>query len=412
MGMVDVTELTPGQILESNVVTPNGRLILPKGIALTPSHIAFLHKWGIARVQVQGDRDEDKEVNHELLNRIENYLAPLYACNDMEDPVTRAVYEHAVRRLLARCSSGWIIPEKEPSLPVNDGQLLDSFFAGEFSLQDLVKHDVKLASFPDIYFKIHKAINTPKSTAHYLAGIISMDPSLSAKLLKIVNSPFYGLKSRVDTISRAVAMVGLNELSTLALGISAINAFRDIPRELVDMRSVWAHCVAVGVLARHLGKNFPELSREGLFVCGLLHDIGRLVMFRRLPAISTEAIIYAQSNLLPLVEAERDLLGFEHAQIGAAIFKAWELPEFIAQPIGGHHQDDCFDSLLPAIVHLADFIAIAMAFSEKGSLIAPPLSARACDTVKLTPETLDEILPQAQEEFETIVSAFFAPGQS
>ncbi len=106
-----------------------------------------------------------------------------------------------------------------------------------------------------------------------------------------------------------------NELSTLALGISAIKVFKDIPGELVDMRSFWTHSVAVGVLAKHLGKKFPEISGERLFVSGLLHDIGRLVMFRRLPAISTEAIIYAHSN--------------------------------------------------------------AMAFSEKGSLIAPPLSSTA-----------------------------------
>lgn len=412
MGMVDVTELNPGQVLESNVVTPNGRLILPRGIALTSEHIAFLHKWGIARVHIQNQESEPLEVGQELISRIENYLAPFYACNDIDEPVTRAIYEHGIKRLAFKCQQGWTIPRKDPNLPVNDGNLLDSFFAGEFSLDDLVRHDVELSSFPDIYFKIHRAINSPHSTAEYLAGIISKDPSLSAKLLRIVNSPFYGLKSRVDSITRAVALVGVNELSTLALGISAINAFKDIPDELVDMRSFWTHSVAVGVLAKHLGNNFPEISGERLFVAGLLHDIGRLVMFRRLPAISMETIIYAQSNLLPLVEAERDLLGFDHARVGIALAKAWKLPQYLAHPLGGHHREDCLGSPTTAIVHLADFMAIAMAFSEKGSLIAPPLSPTACKTAGLAPEKLEKILSRAEEEFENIVDIFFARGRS
>ena len=412
MGMVDVKELSPGQILEDNVVTPNGRLLLPRGISLTPDHIAFLRKWGIARVQVQSPDSEPVEVSQELINKVENYLAPFYACNNIEDPFTRAVYEHGVKRLTHKCSQGWTIPRKDPNLPVNDGNLLDTFYAGELTLDALVEHDVELSSFPDIYFKIHKAINSPKSTADYLANIISKDPSLSAKLLRIVNSPFYSLKSRVNSISRAVALVGVNELSTLALGISAINVFRDIPGELVDMRSFWTHSVAVGVLAKHLGNRFPEISGEGLFVAGLLHDIGRLVMFRRLPVISTEAIIYAQSNLLPLVEAERDLLGFDHAGIGAELVKKWKLPRHIADSLGGHHREDCFNSPMTALVHLADFMAIAMAFSEKGSLIAPPLSPTACQTAGLAPEKLETILSSAEEEYENIVDIFSAPGRN
>jgi len=407
VGMVDVTELNPGQVLESSVVTPNGRLLLPGGMTLTREHIAFLHKWGIARVHVQNQEGEPAALDQDLINAIESYLTPFYACNDIEEPVTRAVYEHAVKRLALKCQQGWTIPRKEPNLPVNDGNLLDSFYAGEFSLKDLVNHDVELSSFPDIYFKIHRAINSPHSTAEYLAGIISKDPSLSAKLLRIVNSPFYGLTSRVDSITRAVALVGVNELSTLALGISAISAFKDIPGELVDMRSFWTHSVAVGVLSRHLGRDFPEISGERLFVAGLLHDIGRLVMFRRLPAISTEAIIYAQSNLLPLVEAERDFLGFDHGLIGAALVKSWKLPQYLAHPLGGHHREDCLGSPMTAMVHLADFLAIAMAFSQKGSLIAPPLSPSACKTAGLTPEKLENIISGAEEEFENIVDIYF-----
>ncbi len=413
MGMMDVKNLSPGLVLENSVVTPNGRLILPEGVVLTQEHIAYLNRWGISRVQVKKESpvsenpDPTTTLSPETQAKIENFLVPVFACNDLEEDLVQVVFEMGVRRLGQKCASGWKLPQKKVNLPVNDGSLRDIFYAGEFGFWDLIHQDVELASFPDIYFKIHKALNSPQSSADYLARIISQDPSLSAKLLRLVNSPFYGLRTQVDSISRAVAMVGANELTTLALGVSAINAFRDIPEELIDMRAFWSHSVATGILAKHLGSQLAGVSAERLFVAGLLHDIGRLVMFRRLPAISAETIIYAQSNLLPQVEAERDILGFDHGQVGAGLVRSWNLPKFLTLMIGGHHLDKHLSRPEVAVVHLADFLAICLVFSEKGSMIAPKLSHEACKAVQLDRGKLEEILPVAEKEFADVVGVFY-----
>ncbi|WP_028573783.1 HDOD domain-containing protein [Desulfonatronovibrio hydrogenovorans] len=410
MAMEDVQDQAVGRILAEDIVTPNGRLILPQGTVLSGNHISYLKKWGISRINLErlpGPKEYGHGIRAMLEEAAEGLLSPMYACNDYQNPMVRATYHAGLGRMVERAVSGWNIPRKGVSLPVNDGRFQDLFFMGEFTLDDVISHEVELASFPDIYFKVNEAINSSKSDADYLARIISSDVSLCAKLLKLVNSPFYGLSTRVDSVSRAIALLGADELSTLALGISAISAFQDIPEELIDMKSFWTHSVAVGILARHLGGEIPGLSGERLFVGGLLHDMGRLVLFKKLPAASTEALIYSQTNLLPMVEAERDIFGFDHAMAGLMLARAWNLPEFLQDQIGGHHDSGDLTSLEAAITHLADFLAIGLVFADKGSLILPPLNDSALKLTGLTPEGLEKILPDVEREFNEIVGIFF-----
>ncbi len=408
--MKNFTDLVPGLTLAQDILTPNGRLILPRGTLLTDRHIDYLKRWGIARVNItekRGIHIEPGEVLGMLTEEIEGFLAPIFARNDLQHPLVSAVYRLGVERLRGKAMDGWKPPRKGASLPVSDHRFKDEFFAGDYSLKELIRHEVQLSSFPDIYFKISQAINSPLSNADYLARVISSDVSVCAKLLRMVNSPFFGMPSRVDSVSRAIALVGADELSTLAMGISAISAFKDIPENLVDMKAFWTHSLAVGIISRRLGEDMPEVAKEKIFVGGLLHDIGKLIIFKKLPEASKEVIINSQTNLLPAHQSEQEILGFDHARAGSLLAGAWSLPDFLRDQIKGHHDTGKMISREAAIIHLADFLAIGLVFAEKGSIILPALNPSSLKMVKLGPENLKDVLTDVEQEFKEISAIFF-----
>lgn len=410
MGMLDTKELAPGMIVGEDVTTPGGRLILSSGTKLEDRHIRFLQRWGISRVNIQGEIDPGAlsydQISAQTLSELEGYLNPCFACNDINDPLIRKVYDIGLAHLVHKAASGWKIQKKDPFVPVNEGNLSDIFIKGEGTPTDLVRHEVELVSFPDIYFRIREAIDQKNASADKIAEVVSKDTSLSAKLLRLVNSPFYGLRERIGSISRAVTLIGAQELSSLALGISAINAFKDIPEDLVDMRSFWMHSLAVGILAKKIAKRLGSRELEKFFVAGMLHDMGRLIMFKKLPVASTEAIRYSYYNLLPLVEAERDVIGFEHSAVGAMLVRAWRLPKYLEELLYMHHSAQSFKSRAAAVIHLADFLAIGMQFVEKGSLIVPILNKHAWELSGLALDDLEPLALEAQGELADTCSVF------
>ncbi len=410
MAVLDIQEVRPGMILEKDMTTPGGRLILSGGTLLEDKHIRFLQRWGISRINVccedSGNSFSYEDLSEEDLAELESYLNPCFACNDLSDPVVQKVYNIGLTRLAHKMANGWELDKKDPFIPVNDGHMSDLFVGGEGNPADLVRHEVELVSFPDIYFKIRKAIDQKNASAGDIARVVCQDTSLSAKLLRLVNSPFYGLRDRVGSISRAVTLIGAQELSSLALGISAVNAFKDIPEELVDMRSFWMHSMAVGILAKKIAEGLKARDVEKFFVGGMLHDMGRLILFKKLPVASTEAIRYSYYNLLPLVEAEKDVIGFDHAAIGAMLVRAWNLPKYLEELIYMHHSSKSFKGRATAIIHMADFLAIGMQFVEKGSLILPILNKHAWELSGLTPEGLENLSDTVQEEFSEAYQIF------
>jgi len=402
MGVLHTKDIRPGMILDGDVTTPGGRLILSGGLELEDKHIRFLQRWGISRVNIRGEKAQNgfgsDSFSEKDLSELEGFINPCFACNDMTDPVVQKIYDIGLARLAFKADAGWKLNKKDPFIPVNDGHFSDMFAKGEGSPADLIRHEVELVSFPDIYFKIREAIDQKNANADKIAEVVSKDTSLSAKLLRLVNSPFYGLRDRVGSISRAVTLIGAQELSSLALGISAINAFKDIPEELVDMRSFWLHSMSVGILSKNIAHRLGSKAVEKFFVAGMLHDVGRLIMFKKLPVASTEAIRYSYYNLLPLVEAEKDVVGFEHTVLGAMLVRAWHLPRYLEELLYMHHSNKSFKSRATAIVHLADFLAIGMQFVDKGSLILPLLNKHAWELSGLGLKDLDALSREAEQE--------------
>jgi HD-like signal output (HDOD) protein len=351
--------------LAADLHGPDGKTVLPKGAVLPASHLQSLRARGVTKALIaQGEEAEgDTTVPQELLEKSENFLTPHFFANDLGHPAIEALHGLAVMRLAAALAKGQSLPADIPPNPRAES-MSDLFFRTEGGARDIVSSEVKLASFPDIYFKIRRVLDSPTSSAAQVADVISKDTSLSAKLLKLVNSPFYGLPQRIDAISRAVMVIGGQEISTLALGISAINAFKDIPPELLNMRTFWEHSVAVGVFARVLGKAAGHNAAERLFVSGILHDIGRLIIYKKLPHAAVEAIYYAKANQVPLYVAENEVIGFTHPLVGGLLLRAWKFPEPLVANVSCHHKPSaCPGNIEPSILHLADIMAVARCIS-------------------------------------------------
>ncbi|OOG25589.1 phosphohydrolase [Thioalkalivibrio denitrificans] len=215
-----------------------------------------------------------------------------------------------------------------------------------------------LVSPPEIVIRLRQAIDAQDSTSESLAAIVMQDPNLSARILHIANSAMYGLNHRVETVSRAISIIGQRALYHLALAVTASQTFSKLPSELVNVAVFWRHSVFTALIARNLAQRCHVLHPERLFVAGLLHDLGSLVLYQRYPDILRESLLTARGNEDVVAQQERELIGFDHAEVGGALLELWGLPESLQQAVAFHHRPGAAANTIEvAIVHMADTLA-------------------------------------------------------
>uniref|UniRef100_I2PYH0 Putative domain HDIG-containing protein n=1 Tax=Desulfovibrio sp. U5L TaxID=596152 RepID=I2PYH0_9BACT len=422
--------LSAGLTLAEPLCRADGVLLLPRGALLTERHLALFPVWGIeAAAVVLGDAAateagagsdgcdapdeaaalEAFQADPETLAAVDALLRPRFVHAALSEAVMSRLYalrlSRAARQLARRgpaalAPPGPVPPESLPPLP-------DGPPPGPMTI---IESDPKLTSLPDVFVRINEVLNDAHSTAKEAAEVIGMDTSLSAKLLTVVNSAFYGFPVKVDTLSRAVTIVGSRQLTTLALGISVISIFKDLPGCLVDMRSFWKHSISCGVVASALAGPDTEVDVERLFVAGLLHDVGRLVLYRGLPRHAAHTLALARAEGILLRDAERRTLGFDHATLAGMLLRKWRFPESLEKAVRHHHGGPTHMGLvLPAIVHTADVVTAALDLGSSGEAYVPPLSPVAWTTVGLAPERIADVVAAADVQIEDIIKAFL-PG--
>jgi len=228
-------------------------------------------------------------------------------------------------------------------------------------IQDLLDDVEHLISLPAAYVKINELIEDPASTADQIAHVITQDVALTARLLRVANSPLYGFSTQVDTVSRAVTVLGTQQVRDLALATSASKTFKGIPNDLVSMESFWEHSILCALCARTLAMECLKRQREAVFVAGLLHDIGQLVLYHLLPDLSRQTLEACLDgpNELESQEAEREIIGFDHAEVGGELAHRWSLPTNLQECIAYHHDPAQAKQsrVETAIVHIANSIA-------------------------------------------------------
>ncbi len=279
-------------------------------------------------------------------------------------------------------------------------------------IQELVNNASNLISLPEVSLRVNEIANDPDSTADDMAAVITQDPALVVRLLKIANSAYYGLSNEVETISRAVAILGTNKIRDLVLSTSASKAFEGIPNNLITMQDFWHHSLYCGLLAQILAKKSKKTNTESIFIAGLLHDIGQLLMFNQLPEKSHEAILLLMegSEELETFEAEQHVFGFDHTQVGAALIKSWKLSPILEECIEFHHSPQNAKSFPAevALINIANAVAVMADFdsmSEEDEI--PTINPVSWELTGLTKDDLPEAIKKAQDEIKEIESVLF-----
>jgi putative nucleotidyltransferase with HDIG domain len=269
-----------------------------------------------------------------------------------------------------------------------------------------------LVSPPDICIRIFELMEDDGVSAQELGDVICRDPSLTARLLRIVNSPFYGFSRRIDTVSRAVAVIGSSELYNLVVAAAATTSFSRIPNFIVNIDTFWRHGVYCGIIARDLARQCRVLHPERLFIAGLLHDIGSLIVYHREPETIRDLLLSAQGDETTLSRRERAAFGFDHADLGALLLDQWHLPSNLVDAVRHHHEPAGTGKmhLETAILHVADAISN---HSEQGAFYASPSARLLSDGtawralgIDPEPEFVNSVMERAREQYRLAVDLF------
>lgn len=263
------------------------------------------------------------------------------------------------------------------------------------SFEQQLDQVTELISLPEVYLKISLLMDDPHSTVDDFADVIRFDPNLSLTVLKVVNSAFYGFSGQIDSIARAVNMIGIGQLHIIALSVSAISALDalEYPEDLIPLKTFWRTSLFSGVLSRTLSLQQNIRNSERLFVTGLLHEIGHLVLYTKFPELARTAIQLAQKNSLQIHEAEQQVINCHYGVIGAKLMGKWNLPhEFQVitrfQPVPDKATELTKETAILNIAHAYAHKQYARPDSEVEQLIHPS----AWNEAQVTAETVEQIL--------------------
>jgi putative nucleotidyltransferase with HDIG domain len=268
---------------------------------------------------------------------------------------------------------------------------------------NLIRNIKEFSTLPTVYSTLVDVLADPKSTTQDVSNIIACDQASTTKVLKVVNSPFYGFSGQIDTISRAIVILGFNEIYNLILGSYLMDFF--LKKDAVlDFRPIdfWGHSIAVGIASRLIGQTLGLPKQENFFVTGVLHDIGKLVFFEFSEDRFAAALALSQRTQQPLHSAEMTVFGIDHSETGALLAEKWRFPSSIIQAIR-HHQTGIVpgkNEELTATVHLANVFCRALELGYPGDDFIPQPNPEALKIIKAQSNLLKEITPSLLQNYE------------
>jgi putative nucleotidyltransferase with HDIG domain len=262
----------------------------------------------------------------------------------------------------------------------------------------------KLPSLPFIVSTLNDLIRNPNTSASDIHKVIMKDQALSARVLKLVNSAFYGFSERISSISHAIVILGFNTVKNVALTASVLNMFGGSETkdgENFDRKAFWIHSLAVAGTAKLIASRVRLPSAEDIFVAGLMHDIGKLVLDQFVHEQFVEVLKVVKEKNIHIKEAENEVLdGVNHCQVGAWLATRWKLPTALVQMIGFHHRPALDDQFLKPVscVHLADILVRTLGIGNGGDNTVPQICPEAWEALGLSFDDLSAIFTAMEDE--------------
>lgn len=206
-------------------------------------------------------------------------------------------------------------------------------------LKSLVAQLRSLPSLPTLYFRIMEALASPDTSLEQIGGIIASDPSMTAKILQLVNSAFFGIARRISNPVEAVQFLGVGRVRSLVLSLHVFSCFDQAHLKNFSIDAVWKHSMSTALVAQKIGR-LQKMDRSAIdetYVAGMLHDIGKVLLAASLPDLYSKAVELSTAEKMPLADAEREIFGVSHAQVGAYLLGLWGLPITIVEAVAFHH---------------------------------------------------------------------------
>ena len=197
----------------------------------------------------------------------------------------------------------------------------------------LLNSNTELVSLPEIVFQLNEMVNDSNCSAADIGEVINKDAGLTMRLLKIVNSPFYGFPSSIETISMAITVMGIRQLRDLVFSTCVISKYSKIPSDILNPDSFWSHSIATATTAQLIAKKVNLSNSEYLFTCGILHDIGLLIMALAAPATTRQVLELSKDSNKPSHDLQLNVFGFSQGELAAALIRKWRLPDSFIEPI-------------------------------------------------------------------------------
>ncbi|MCU7922146.1 MAG: HDOD domain-containing protein [Candidatus Thiodiazotropha sp. (ex Dulcina madagascariensis)] len=273
------------------------------------------------------------------------------------------------------------------------------------TLWEKVTNNCKLISLPQAYLQLKAVIDDPEYQLEDVADAIRNDPALTTRVLKLVNSPYFGLSSRIDTVFRAVTLLGTQQIHDLALATSVAEALSKRSSPDLDMHLFWRRSVYCGLCAQALAQRLGVMDSERLFVSGLLFDLGHMILYQSVPELAHQALLQSQESQWSLVETEREVIGLDYAHVGATLMRHWRLPECLIETNECHPEPirAWKYPLETAMVHIASLLATA--YTDNGQFGSGALQPHpaALEKIGLSLEACAAIGDEIEPELDAIL---------
>ncbi|MEA1936352.1 MAG: HDOD domain-containing protein [Thermodesulfobacteriota bacterium] len=245
--------------------------------------------------------------------------------------------------------------------------------------------------------KLMSLVESDKSSASDITSVISRDPALTSKILKVANSAYYGFQQKVLDLNRAVALLGSNMVRSLALSIKVVHSLPSGKKSPHFSREgLWIHSLAVATAMQELGKRFGKGDNKGhLFIIGLLHDIGKIVLDQFFSELFQQALEETRNlGKAELYMAERRTIGFDHGEVGAMLLTRWKFPDMIINPIAAHHQTEIPEETGVndvAMLRIANILPQELGLGEEGNPVPPEINEADLEILGMKEKELEDM---------------------